>query len=91
VIESTNSRHRDKKATHKFDVVKGDVTSVISNSHGLGLADLVVVERGSIPIMPSAKVRRAARVEQYRRDQFARLGARQDRAGGVRAGLPGNH
>lgn len=48
VIESTSSRHRDIAATHKFDVIEGDVTSAISTSHGLGVADLVVVEHGSI-------------------------------------------
>jgi acyl-CoA synthetase (AMP-forming)/AMP-acid ligase II len=52
-----------------------DVTSAISNSHGLGVADLVVVEPGSIPITTSGKVRRAACVEQYRQDQFARVDA----------------
>ena len=37
--------------------VKRDVISAISNSHGLGVADLVVVPPGSIPITTSGKVR----------------------------------
>ncbi|MFZ1178517.1 MAG: hypothetical protein WAO15_20100, partial [Mycobacterium sp.] len=55
--------------------VKRDVTSAISNSHGLGVADLVVVPPGAIPITTSGKVRRAACVEHYRHGRFARLDA----------------
>jgi fatty acid CoA ligase FadD28 len=39
------------------------------------VADLVLVSPGSIPITTSGKVRRAACVEQYRHNQFARLDA----------------
>ncbi|MGX9787673.1 AMP-binding protein [Mycobacterium sp. MMS18-G62] len=53
--------------------VKREVTSAISNSHGLAVADIVLVPRGSIPITTSGKIRRASCVEQYRRDQFTRL------------------
>jgi acyl-CoA synthetase (AMP-forming)/AMP-acid ligase II len=60
---------------HKLDNVKGEVTAAISNSHGLAVADLVLVSPGSIPITTSGKVRRAACVERYRQDQFARLDA----------------
>jgi acyl-CoA synthetase (AMP-forming)/AMP-acid ligase II len=49
---------------------------VISNLHGLSVADLVVVAPCSIPIATSGKVRRAACVEQYRQNQFARLDAK---------------
>ncbi|MFI5510331.1 AMP-binding protein [Mycobacterium sp. NPDC051804] len=56
-------------------LVKREVTSAISNSHGLSVADLVLVSPGSIPITTSGKVRRAACVEQYRHNQFARLDA----------------
>ncbi len=58
---------------HKFAVVKREVTSAVSNSYGLGVADLVLVPPGSIPITTSGKVRRSACVEQYQRNQFARL------------------
>ena len=73
MIESTSSRRRDKEATDNFDVIEGDATSSISNSHGLGVVDLVVVEHDSVPVMTSRKVRRAACVKQCRQDQFARL------------------
>ncbi|ORA14908.1 AMP-binding protein [Mycobacterium arosiense] len=60
-------------AAAKFDVVKRQVTSAISNVHGLSVADLVVVAPGSIPITTSGKVRRAACIERYRQNRFARL------------------
>ncbi len=56
-----------------MDTVKREVTSAISRSHGLRVADLVLVAPGSLPITTSGKVRRAACVEQYRNRQFARL------------------
>ncbi len=59
----------------KLGLVKREVTSAISNSHGLAVADLVLVAPGSIPITTSGKVRQAACVEQYRHGQFARLDA----------------
>ena len=58
---------------HRLGVVKREVTSAISKSHGLSVADLVLVPLGSIPITTSGKVRRGACVERYRHDQFARL------------------
>jgi long-chain fatty acid adenylase/transferase FadD26 len=39
----------------------------------LRLADLVLVEPGSIPITTSGKVRRSTCAERYRRGEFARL------------------
>jgi long-chain fatty acid adenylyltransferase FadD28 len=69
-----NSDSRDDTAG-KLVAVKREVASAISNSHGLGVADLVVVAPGSIPITTSGKVRRTACVEQYRQNQFARLDA----------------
>ena len=64
-----------KRRWIELDVVKRKVTSAISNLHGLSVADLVVVAPGSIPITTSGKVRRAACVERYRQNQFARLDA----------------
>jgi fatty acid CoA ligase FadD21 len=55
--------------------VKSDVTSAISNAHGLNVGDLVLVSPGSIPTTTSGKIRRAACVEQYRQNQFTRLDA----------------
>jgi long-chain fatty acid adenylyltransferase FadD28 len=64
-----------EEVSEKFASVKNEVTSAISTSHGLSIADLVLVSPGSIPITTSGKVRRRACAEQYRQDQFARLDA----------------
>jgi fatty acid CoA ligase FadD28 len=63
----------EEEAAHKLNTVKGEVASAISNSHGLSVADLVLVAPGSIPTTTSGKVRRAACVEQYRHDEFTRI------------------
>ncbi|OBH76978.1 acyl-CoA synthetase [Mycobacterium scrofulaceum] len=68
-------KNRSDSSEDAFDVVKRKVTSAISTVHGLSVADLVVVAPGSIPITTSGKVRRAACVERYRQNQFARLDA----------------
>jgi fatty acid CoA ligase FadD28 len=77
IIEVKKRGDSDEYVMHKFVVVKREVTSAISNSHGPGpgVADLVLVPPGSIPITTSGKVRRAACVEQYRQAQFVRLDA----------------
>jgi fatty acid CoA ligase FadD28 len=75
IIELKKRSDSDEDAMRKLDNVKGEVTSAISNSHGLGVADLVLVPPGSIPITTSGKVRRAACVEHYLHDQFKRLDA----------------
>ena len=74
-IIEVRDRGQSAEASDQLADVKRDVTSAISNSHGLGVADLVLVSPGSIPITTSGKVRRAACVEQYRHGQFARLDA----------------
>jgi long-chain fatty acid adenylyltransferase FadD28 len=75
IIELKNRADSNEEAMDKLDVVKRKVTSAISNLHGLSVADLVLVAPGSIPITTSGKVRRAACVERYRQNQFARLDA----------------
>jgi long-chain fatty acid adenylyltransferase FadD28 len=57
----------------KLELGQRESTSAISNSHGISVADLVVVDPGSTPITTIGKVRRAACVEQYRSDDFVRL------------------
>jgi fatty acid CoA ligase FadD21 len=58
-----------------LETVKSDVNAAISDSHGLGVADLVVVASGSLPSTASGKVRRSACVDMYQRGQFTRLDA----------------
>ena len=73
IIELKERGESDEEVMHKFGVIKSEVTSAISNSHGLAVADLVLVPPGSIPITTSGKVRRRTCVEHYQQDQFARL------------------
>ena len=75
VIELKKRGESSEEAMHWLSGVKNDVTSAISNAHGLTVGDLVLVPPGSIPTTTSGKIRRAACVEQYRQDQFARLDA----------------
>ncbi|OHU98922.1 AMP-binding protein [Mycobacterium talmoniae] len=72
-IIEVKKRGEPQEAAAKLTAVKRDVTSAISNAHGLSVADLVLVAPGSIPITTSGKVRRATCVEQYRQGQFARV------------------
>ncbi|GBE68176.1 long-chain-fatty-acid--AMP ligase FadD28 [Mycobacterium sp. MFM001] len=75
IIEAKKRGDSEEEAAAKLAAVKGEVTSAISNVHGLAVADLVLVPPGSIPITTSGKVRRASCVEQYRQGQFARVDA----------------
>lgn len=75
VLEVKKRGDSDEDVRQKFAVVKRQVTSAISNSHGLSVADLVLVAPGSIPITTSGKVKRSACVELYQRNEFARLDA----------------
>jgi fatty acid CoA ligase FadD28 len=75
VIAEVRDRGDSQEAADKLAEVKREVTSAISTSHGLSIADLVLVPPGSIPITTSGKVRRSTCVEHYRQRQFARLDA----------------
>jgi fatty acid CoA ligase FadD28 len=63
----------EKIPDSRLHTLKREVTSAISKSHGLRLADLVLVPPGSIPITTSGKVRRSTCADRYRRDEFTRL------------------
>jgi fatty acid CoA ligase FadD21 len=65
----------EQDGLERLGVVKNDVTSAISNSHGLNVADLVLVQPGSIPTTTSRKIQRSACVEHHRSEQFTRLDA----------------
>ena len=75
IIELKKRGESDQEARDRLGAIKREVTSALSNSHGLSVADLVLVAPGAIPTTTSGKVRRQACVEQYRQDQFARLDA----------------
>jgi fatty acid CoA ligase FadD21 len=75
IVELKKRGDSDEEALQKLDVVKNDVTAAISKSHGLNVADLVLVAPGSLPTTTSGKIRRAACIEQYRQRRFTRLDA----------------
>jgi long-chain fatty acid adenylyltransferase FadD28 len=75
IIELKKKGDSAEDVADRLRVVKREVTSAISKSHGLSVADLVLVSPGSIPITTSGKIRRAQCVELYRQDEFTRLDA----------------
>ncbi|GAB7141817.1 fatty-acid--AMP ligase FAAL24/FadD24 [Mycobacterium riyadhense] len=75
IVEMKKRDDHDGDAADRLRVVKREVTSAISKSHGLSVADLVLVSPGSIPITTSGKIRRSQCVERYRQDEFVRLDA----------------
>jgi acyl-CoA synthetase (AMP-forming)/AMP-acid ligase II len=75
IVEMKKRGDSDEEAADRLRGVKSEVTSAISKSHGLSVADLVLVSPGSIPITTSGKIRRSQCVELYRQDEFVRLDA----------------
>jgi long chain fatty acid CoA FadD26 len=73
IVELKKRSSSEHEIPERMRAVKREVTSAISKSHGLRLADLVLVPPGSIPITTSGKVRRSACSERYRQDEFSRL------------------
>ena len=73
IIELKRRGASAEEAMLKLRSVKREVTSAISKSHSLRVADLVLVSPGSIPITTSGKLRRSACVDRYRSDGFKRL------------------
>ncbi|OBK23305.1 acyl-CoA synthetase [Mycobacterium asiaticum] len=73
IIELKRRGASAEDAMLKLRSVKREVTSAISKSHSLRVADLVLVSPGSIPITTSGKIRRSACVERYQSDGFKRL------------------
>jgi long chain fatty acid CoA FadD26 len=62
-----------EEALERLHSVRREVTSAVSKSHSVRVADLVLVAPGSIPITTSGKVRRSACTEHYRDAKFSRL------------------
>jgi long chain fatty acid CoA FadD26 len=73
VIAEMKERGSDQELQDRLRAVRQQVTSAISKSHGLRVADLVLVPPGSIPITTSGKIRRSSCVEVYQQDEFSRL------------------
>lgn len=73
IVELKKQGDSDEEHLENLGSIRREVTSAISNSHGLRVFDLVLVPPGSIPITTSGKIRRSACVERYRHDGFERL------------------
>src|SRR5262249_9010317 len=73
IIEQKKRGASDDEVAENLAGVRREVASGVFNSHGLSIADLVLVPPGSLPITTSGKVRRASCVEQYRHGEFDRL------------------
>jgi len=73
IVEMKNRGNSDEEMMQGLRAVKQEVTSEISKSHGLRVADLVLVPPGSIPITTSGKIRRSSCIEFYQQDEFTRL------------------
>jgi len=73
IAEMKNRGSSEEEMQQRLRAVKAQVTSAISKSHGLRVADLVLVPPGSIPITTSGKIRRSSCLEVYRQDEFSRL------------------
>jgi long chain fatty acid CoA FadD26 len=72
-IVEFKKRGSDEEMLERLHAVKRRVASAVSKSHGLRVADLVLVAPGSIPITTSGKVRRSTSAQRYRQGEFARL------------------
>jgi long-chain fatty acid adenylase/transferase FadD26 len=73
VIAEMKDKGNSQEMQDRLRDVRAQVTSAISKSHGLRVADLVLVPAGSIPITTSGKIRRSSCVEVYQQDDFSRL------------------
>ncbi len=73
IVELKNRGKSEAEVMSRFQDVKREVTSAVAKTHGLRVADIVLVPPGSIPITTSGKIRRAACGEIYRQEGFARL------------------
>lgn len=73
VVEVKQKGNSPEEINERFAAIKNDITSAISATHGLRIADLVLVAPGSLPITTSGKIRRSTCVEHYRSGQFTRV------------------
>jgi long-chain fatty acid adenylase/transferase FadD26 len=73
IVELKKRGTSAEEAESRFHTVKRELTSAISKSHGLRVADLVLVPPGSIPITTSGKIRRSECAAIYRQEGFTRL------------------
>ncbi|MHA7651302.1 type I polyketide synthase [Mycobacterium sp. ML4] len=68
-------RADSEEAAARVGAVKRKIISAISKTHGLSVADLVLVAPQAIPRTTSGKVRRRECLQRYLRDEFTRVDA----------------
>jgi fatty acid CoA ligase FadD28 len=73
IVEVKKRGQSEEEVAENLRNISEKVTSAISNSHGIGAEDIVLVAPGSIPTTTSGKVRRAACVQLYLEGGFQRL------------------
>ena len=73
VIAEIKSRGTPDEEAQRIQTLKKDVAAAVSRSHGVRVADLVLVAPGSLPITTSGKIRRSTCADCYRSQQFRRL------------------
>ncbi len=73
IVELRVKGDSEEDAREKLGRVKREITSAISNAHGLAASDVVLVAPGSIPVTTSGKVRRRDCVRLYSEGAFSRL------------------
>ncbi|MBS9534163.1 AMP-binding protein [Mycobacterium sp. M1] len=66
-------KKRADSDTDRLRAVKRDATAAVSRTHGVRIADLLLVAPGSLPITTSGKIRRSSCVDHYRHGEFTRL------------------
>jgi long-chain fatty acid adenylyltransferase FadD28 len=73
VMEVKKRGETDEEVKQHLSAVSREVTAAISNTHGIAVADLVVVAPGTIPITTSGKVRRQSCAQRYQQKELTRL------------------
>jgi fatty acid CoA ligase FadD28 len=73
IVEFKKRGQSEAEVAEDLRNIQEEVTSAISNSHGISAEDVLLVTPGSIPITTSGKVRRATCVQLYQDGGFQRI------------------
>jgi fatty acid CoA ligase FadD28 len=87
IVEVKKRGQSEEEVTNNLRNIQEQLTSAVSNSHGISVEDVVLVAPGSIPITTSGKVKRATCVQLYRNGGFQRLDVWTQAASAARSSL----
>ncbi len=73
IAELKNRGNTVEEQVARIAALKKDVAASVSRSHGVRVADLMLVAPGALPITTSGKIRRSTCADCYRSAQFRRL------------------